>query len=515
MPATALPHVDVSLCGAGHRWPIRATPATLCRVVLWSFLVVLVTTTSADPDLWGHLRFGLDMLASKSIVVADPYSFTADRAWINHEWLAELLMGMGFAGFGALGLNLLKLAFIAMVGAIALVIAKQEQASSIARDLYVALILFATYSRTQVVRPQLFSVAIFCAVLLLLREADRGRPRVIWYVPLLFAAWVNLHGGWIVGFAALGVWMLGDACQHRNLRWTARLTAIGTLALLATLLNPYGLGLWRFIAETVRPDRADVTDWKPLLQLPPAILVIESILPLIAIAAIWRERWRRRVPVRDMAVLVMLTGATFRVGRVDAFLQAAIAIFLARPIIGLLNDAALKVRGLFQRASLPVGVMALGLAGYVVLTGVSRLRVIDVTGSWIPDRAAAAFLREHRPGARVLTWFDWGEYALWQLSPSDIRVSMDGRRETVYSAGLIHDHERFYRGDADMVDYPERIGADHVWLPSHLPIIESLRQRGWVTMFDTGRSVILGRGSVPIMVHVVAPSGGPDIFSWP
>jgi hypothetical protein len=143
MAATALPHVDVSLCEAGHRSPIRATPATLCRIVLWSFLVLLVTTTSADPDLWGHLRFGLDLLASKSIVVADPYSFTADRAWINHEWLAELLMGMGFAGFGALGLNLLKLAFIAVVGAIALVIAKQEQASPIARDLYAALILFA------------------------------------------------------------------------------------------------------------------------------------------------------------------------------------------------------------------------------------------------------------------------------------------------------------------------------------------------------------------------------------
>ncbi len=66
-----------------------------------------------------------------------------------------------------------------------------------------------------------------------------------------------------------------------------------------------------------------------------------------------------------------------------------------------------------------------------------------------------------------------------------------------------------------MLDYPERIGADHVWLPSHLPIIEPLRQRGWVTMFDAGRSMILGRGSVPIMVHVVAASGGPDIFPWP
>jgi hypothetical protein len=515
MAATALPDVDVSLAGAAQRWSIRATPATLCRITLWSFLIVLVTSTSADPDLWGHLRFGLDMLASKSIVVADSYSFTANRTWINHEWLAELLMGIGFASFGALGLNLLKLAFIAVVGGVALMIARQERASPIARDLYVALTLFATYSRTQVVRPQLFSVAIFCALLCLLRETARGRARVIWYVPLLFAAWVNLHGGWIVGLAVLGVWMLGEACERRSLRWTVQLTAIGALALLATLLNPYGVGLWRFLADTVGPDRPDITDWKPLLQLPPAILVIESILPLLAIAALWRERSWRRASLRDIAVLGLLLVATLRIGRVDAFLQAAIAIFLARPIVGLLNAGALKVRGLFQRPSLLVGVTALVLAGYTVVAGVSRLRVINVAGSWIPDRTAADFLRENRRGARVLTWFDWGEYALWQLSPAGIRVSMDGRRETVYSARVIHDHERFYHGDADMVDYPERIGADLVWLPSHFPIIESLKQHGWETMLDTGRSVILGRESVPVIAPAVARSSGPDIFPWP
>ena len=515
MATISLQNADVSLAGTMRGWSIRATPATLCRLTLWAFLLVVVTNTSADPDLWGHLRFGLDMLASKSIHSADLYSFTADRAWINHEWLSELLMGIGYTGLGALGLNLLKLGVVAVVGGIALIIARQEHASPIASDVYVGLTVFATYSRTQVVRPQMFSVAIFCAMLYLLRETGRGRARALWYVPLVFAAWVNLHGGWIVGLAALGVWMLGDAWQRRSIRWTLALTAVGALALLATLFNPYGLGLWQFLAETVRLDRPDITEWKPLLQLPPAILVIESILPLIAIAALLRGRSWRRVPFRDIAVLTLLSMATFRVGRVDAFLQAAIAIFLARPIITFLNGIDLKARGLFQRASVPVGAMALILAAYVVVTAFSSLRVLDVGGPWVPDRTAAAFLRENSPGARVLTWFNWGEYALWQLSPAGIRVSMDGRRETVYSARVLRDHQRFYQGHADMVDYPERIGADHVWLPSRLPIIEPLKRRGWMTVLDTGQSVILRRGPGPIAVHAVTPPTGPDIFPWP
>jgi hypothetical protein len=511
--AASLQNAD-AMAGTTRGLSIRATPATLCRVSVWAFLVVLVTNTTVDPDLWGHLRFGLDMLASKSIHAADLYSFTADRAWINHEWLAELLMGIGYTGLGALGLNLLKLGVVAVVGGLALVIARQEHASPIARDVYVALTVLATYSRTQAIRPQMFSVAIFCAMLYLLRQTERGRGRALWYVPLFFAAWVNLHGAWIVGLAALGVWMVGDAWQRRSIRWTLALTAVGALALLATLFNPYGIGLWQFLAETVRLDRPDITDWKPLLQLPPSLLVIEFILPLVAIGALLRGRSWRRVPLRDVAVLMLLSVATFRVGRVDAFLQAAIAIFLASPIITFLNGIDRKACGPFQRASAPVGAIALIFAAYLV-TGLSSLRVIVVGGPWVPDRAAAAFLRENSPGTRVLTWFDWGEYALWQLSPAGIRISMDGRRETVYSARVIRDHERFYQGHADMVDYPERIGADHVWLPSRLPIIEPLKRRGWMTVLDTGQSVILSRGSGPIAVPEVTRPSGPDIFPWP
>ena len=89
-------------------WTLHATPLTFCRITLWSFIALLVTTTLADPDLWGHLRFGLDMLAAKSVHSTDPYSFTADRSWINHEWLAELLMGAAYQTLGTVGLGGLK-----------------------------------------------------------------------------------------------------------------------------------------------------------------------------------------------------------------------------------------------------------------------------------------------------------------------------------------------------------------------------------------------------------------------
>jgi hypothetical protein len=495
-------------------WSIRATPLTLCRVTLWSFVALLVTTTIADADLWGHLRFGLDMLAAKSLHSTDPYSFTADRPWVNHEWLSELLMGAAYSASGPAGLGLLKLTMIGIVAATLVAVAREEQGTPLARDLFIVLAIFVTYSRTQVVRPQLFSVALFCVLLSLLRSAGKGRRAALWGIPPCFALWANLHGAWIVGLGVLAVWIAGEAWHRKSPRRALLLAAIGVLAVAATLVNPYGYGLWQFIAETVRPARPDITDWTPFFALPPAVLAVEALLPAIAAVALWNAPAAWRPPARDVGILILLAVATVRVGRVDAFLQAAIAFLLAKPILALFSTLELNARESFRRASIPVGAFAIALAAYAGWGALANVRVIRVEGYWIPDRTAALALREARPGARVLTWFDWGEYALWHLSPAGIRVSMDGRRETVYSERVTSDHMRFYAGGADMVGYPDRIGADHVWLPSHLPIIEPLIRDGWTKVLDTGKSVVLARGGAPIDARP-APTDGPNLFPWP
>ena len=95
--------------------PLRPKTDTLQLVWRWSMAMLAVSLlcfvtvpTQADPDLWGHLRFGLDMLQTHSIPAVDPYSSTAAGAsWIDHEWLAELLFALAWTG-GPAGLVALK-----------------------------------------------------------------------------------------------------------------------------------------------------------------------------------------------------------------------------------------------------------------------------------------------------------------------------------------------------------------------------------------------------------------------
>lgn len=494
------------------RW--GCTPSQMIRLAFGICLWIFITQTMADPDLWGHLRFGLDLLATHTIPLRDQYSFTADRLWINHEWLSELLMAIAYTPAGAFGLNLLKIGVIATIGAVMVAVARDERATPAARDVLLIVTLLVTYTRTQVIRPQMFSVAIFAVVLYLVTQIDRGRLKALWGIPVCFAVWVNLHGAWIVGLAVVGVWFAAAIIEGRGRRTTAMLVAGGVATLAATLVNPYGFGLWRFLHDTVQPVRADISDWKPLLALPPLIIGIDAFLPLVALLAAAKAGWR--VPLRYVAMIAVLIVATVKIGRVDAFAGVAIAVLLAPQIIALLHSAASALKAPIWTASIPAAPVAIIAATAALSVGAWHMREIEVDGPWIPDPVAAVYLRAHCPGERVLTWFNWGEYALWQLAPAGIRVSIDGRRETVYSDGVLASHNAFYQAGAGELDYPDRIGADKVWLPVEAPAVASLRHRGWSVAFESARSVVLSRQ--PASAYAAdAASRGPEhrIFPWP
>lgn len=463
----------------------------------------------ADPDLWGHLRFGLDLLATRAIPWSDRYSFTSDQAWVNHEWLSELLMGFAYTYGGVFGLNLLKLSALASLAVIVGAVLRQERATSGVRNLLIGLTLFATYTRMQVIRPQMAAVVMFALLLYLLRQVDRGQLRAIWAVPLCFICWVNLHGSWIVGLAVVGIWIAAAFFERRPARHPAVLMAAGIATVAATLVNPYGIGLWRFLFDTVQFQRVDISEWQPLVTLPPLILVVEAILPALALASLIRTR--RRVPLRYVAILLVLWIATFKTSRVDAFAQEAIVILLAPELVAGLTSLGGRLRAPFWRTSLPLGVIPTMVVAVCIFGGAWRMREIPVEGPWIPDLQAAMFLREQAPGSRVLTWFDWGEYAIWKLAPAGIRVSIDGRRETVYSADLLARHWAFYRGTADGLEYPDQIGADRIWLPVHLPVVSALRHR-WNVVFESSRSVVFARQAREQTASFISP---PDLAVFP
>ena len=141
---------------------------------------ILLTATRTDPDLWGHVRFGLDWLRTRALPSIDPYSFTQDKPWVNHEWLSEAAMGAAFALAGTAGLVLLKTAVVA--GTAFVVWRRLAGASPLVRAAVTTLAVVGALPLTTTVRPQIWSLLGLALLVPILddrrpREADPAAPR--------------------------------------------------------------------------------------------------------------------------------------------------------------------------------------------------------------------------------------------------------------------------------------------------------------------------------------------------
>jgi hypothetical protein len=479
--------------------PVRrgfAGALSVLRVPAWIVACYAVLATRADPDLWGHVRFGLDMLQSHHLPRVDPYSFTSDVAWTNHEWLAELIMGAAYSLMGAVGLFMIKAVLsIAISFGLASPLSRAPKPWRWPSGF---LAVIGILPITLTLRPHLWTLLLLTLECRLLS----GAPRRRYWLPLIFVVWANLHGGWIVGLGVLGLWSLiemFEPARQRPSTWV--MLGIPAACAIATLGNPYGWHLWEFLASTVGLSRPDISEWRPSWQSP--LMLTLWIAGIVWVGMALRTAERR--PAKVMAVLAMLAFASLRVNRiVPLFISAAVILLL--PHISRL-PAPTRHAWPENRALVDV---AFTLIGVLILVLATPARCLRMYGSGLPDAYAANALAASNPTGRIVTWFSWGEYAIWHFGPA-LKVSMDGRRETVYSDAMLQWHKSITDGDPAALREFWKPPPEYVWLP----LKSSDRVRAWLSShgyrldIETPLSFVGVRADLPkvIPAAAVASSG--------
>jgi hypothetical protein len=436
-------------------------------------LIVLLgfgVRATVDTDIWGHMRFGLDLLATHRLPVVDHYSFTSTQPWVNHEWASDLLVALAYANGGLPGLVFLRV--LSLTAAFVVLNRGLRQVSWPLRDALIAAAVLLSIPMLSTVRPQIFSFPLYALTLVALTDD------AVW-LPAVFALWANLHGGWLIGLGAVAVRTAVEPTRRRVL------AAIGCAG--ATLLTPYGWSLWLSLADAIMRGWADIVEWQPVWRL--SFGVQDAILwSLVAAAAFWAAYRRLPVPLWQWLWTLCVAIAAARARRhVPFFSLTVILLPLSR----------IRVRGVdFSRQRLTPEVFAI-LAVPIAVAGFIAVSLVRPTMTCLPDDprvepepAAVRFIQAENLRGRVLMWFNWGLYAVWQVGDR-LQVSYDNRRETVYSAETVANHGAFYRGDAP--GYIDQIRADYAWLPKDLPPVAQLLSRGWHVMFRGPMSVILGR----------------------
>jgi hypothetical protein len=459
----------------------------MLRVPAWIGVFYALLRTNADPDLWGHLRFGLDALAARRLETIDPYSYTSDIPWLNHEWLSEVVLAVAYRAGGPAGLIAIKIAFT--VATLVLLVPVFRRAPEAWRWPSAFLAVLGITPLALTVRPQLwtmFFVVLLCRIL-------NAAPSRRWFLAPVFAVWANVHGGWIVGAGILSLWSFVELLAEPNRRpslWI--LFGVPAACALATLINPYGARLWLFIAETVRLSRANIIEWQPVWR----ESVGTTILWLLAVgwtALAVREAGERRP--QALAVVAVLALASLRVNRLLP-LYIPLSIVLLLPYV----RQPLLAAPAWPKGRLAVDAFLICAGVLVLVWPPASVACVELRGSWVPDIDAGRALAAARPAGRMATWFDWGEYAIWHFGPA-AKVSVDGRRETVYSEEQLARQVAIAFGEPQGLEELARTAPAYVWLPT----ARSERTRRWLRAHnyridvETPQSFVAVRQDLPMV----------------
>jgi hypothetical protein len=285
----------------------------------------LVASIGADAHWLAAL--GGEIVEFGRIPAGVPYAAASSAGWENAPVLGELVFHGLEAALGDRGL------LFALVGAVFLAVAvlaidmRREDAADAPSALVLLLVAVAASQSLLVVRGQLFSLALFPVVVLLLRNQARLPSQAIWVLPPLFAVWSNLHGGVLVGIAVAGAYLL----FHRLRRTPATAIAVLVASLAAVLATPSLLDTRHYYRGVLGSEAAVGHEglWAPLsLDMPLDIAFFVAGVPLVLAALASRPKPWELVALAGLAVM------TVQAGRNAVWLVVFAAVPAARWLTG-------------------------------------------------------------------------------------------------------------------------------------------------------------------------------------
>jgi hypothetical protein len=471
--------------GAWRGLGVRIPMAWLQLAVPAAFLATIPVVREVDPDFWWHLRTG-ELILHSGIPREDVYSFTAlGQDWVVHAWLSQVLMYLVQSSFGYIGNVVLINA--ALLGALGLMLhlARRHGAG------YRALLVVGGISALMIgaavlVRPQIFTWALFAAFVYITMRHYAGDRVPLWTLPVLMALWVNVHLGFTFGFGVLGLWIacLGVARlrEDRTVDLKAPLLATGA-CVVAALANPRGpLILWYPIQYvfTGRTDRAIVGEWQrpPLTDLTTMFLIAGAL--LLAFVLLSRQRPR----LFPAALAIGMFAASFEAGR-NIPLAGIVLLPVAAPALAARwrwaspeSDARTRIR-VVPAAAVLAATVALFLGAGSSTTGVFSVREPSEVG--YPSEGAA-YIHEHYPGTRLFSEYHWGGYLLYKLYP-DVLVFVDGRAD-MYGDRILSDFATIGRVEPGWDELLDRYEVEVVMMRRNYSLSYALTQEpGWTEVF--------------------------------
>src|SRR3989344_4691811 len=214
----------------------------LIFLFLWIRSIVFL-----DPDFGWRLTTG-NLILESGVPKTDPYTYSMPGSpWVNHAWLTDLSLALLYKFTGVVGLaaffSLLAVSSIYIVYSLLdrLITDVKEKGKWSKQYIWylslpVLLLVSASIFRFSGIRAQIWTWFLLATLLKVLFDSNLWK-KFRYFVPLLFLAWVNLHGGFSAGLITL-IFVLGiKSIRDRKLDRVDLFVIL--FSILATFINPF------------------------------------------------------------------------------------------------------------------------------------------------------------------------------------------------------------------------------------------------------------------------------------
>jgi hypothetical protein len=434
---------------------------SLERLLLLLTLIAVFTMAvrvPADTDTWWHLLSGRHIVENRSVPLVDPFSHTRlGTPWIDHGWLAQILIYGLYALGGWAGLSL----GLAAVVTLAFVFVYQQSVGNPFLRAFGVVWGAITSSVVWVARPQIISFFLAALVAYLLDRYKRHDGKRLWWLPLIVLIWANVHGGYAIAFILMLCYVIGEGVNwltlHRedpvfSRRQMVHLLLVMGVSILAVGINPNTWQMWVYPFRTVGIGvlRDFIQEWQSpdfhlAWQQPFIIMLLLTVLAL--------TRSGRRADFTDLALLAVWTMMSLLAGRnIAIFAIVAVPVFVRYGTLALERQLADWeevgwMRPLMEASGRPLaGGRMLSLLNWLLLILIIVAALVKIYFPLAPGvvekslsgslpGGAVAYVQAERPPGPMFNSYNWGGYLLFTLWP-DYPVFVDGRTDLYDDAFL-------------------------------------------------------------------------------
>ena len=486
--------------------------------ILWlsTFYLVLMrgrAMINADGDLALHLNLGKYILQYGEIPLRDVFSHTmTGQPVIQHEWLTTVIFSFAERHFGLTGV----IVICALVVATAfwfLFNHMQNKSQTLILSFSVAFLTIIVSMIHWLSRPHLVTFLLLTLWMIKIDQIKSGKVKDWWTLPLIMLAWVNLHGGFIIGFITwliYGVGLVWDRFWNRmadalpNHFWRYYLLS-GVSAFAISLLNPSGIRLWekvilhvgnQYLADFTREFRSPnfhwTSSWPALFFIALFILTlgyrskkIES--PALFNAVAWLMMGL--YSGRNLPLFAIITAPLLVLCLNETINSLASQSRFLSKIISLdsrLQGIEKQLTGVFwPLIGFSLAVIALNIGyhfdfekkGYAFDPEVFPIQAIN-------------WLEENPQEGEMFNLFQWGGYLEYRLWPEE-QVFIDSKSD-FYGEAFVRQYEQVMKTDEDWQEVLENYSVDWAILPpDSYAVREMQRELGWEVVYQDGTTVIL------------------------